>query len=95
MKSAAVPDTQNAQPLAELPRGGCATIVRIDDDAAVDRLAGLGFCVGRLVEMVQHGDPMIVRACGARVGLARALGNIVHVTPCPDECAIQNREAPA
>jgi len=81
------PTTDTTIPLAKLPRDACATIVRIDDTAAVDRLAGLGLCVGRLVEMVQYGDPMIVRACGTRIGLARSVGTFVHVDPCHDRCA--------
>ena len=44
-----------------------------------DRLEAMGLCVGRTVEVVQAGDPMIVRALGTRIGLAAVLAWTVHV----------------
>jgi len=46
------------------------------------------------VEMVQHGDPMIVQACGARVGLARELGRGIRVLACEMTCEEPSPVAP-
>jgi Fe2+ transport system protein FeoA len=48
-----------------------------DEDAA--RLKALGICVGREVQLMQSGDPLIVRVLGARVGMARRLAAEVQV----------------
>jgi len=44
-----------------------------------DRLEAIGLCVGRIVEVVQAGDPMIVRVLGTRIGLAAALARTIFV----------------
>ena len=43
------------------------------------RLKRLGICENRSVELVQAGDPMIVRVAGARIGLSRRLATSVIV----------------
>ena len=48
-----------------------------DDDAT--RLKALGLCVGRPVQLVQRGDPLIVRILGGRVGLSARLADGVTV----------------
>jgi Fe2+ transport system protein FeoA len=66
-------------PLSEL-RSREARVVSVSaeaDDAV--RLMALGICVGRRVEIVQAGDPMIVRVVGARVGLSARLAAHVFV----------------
>ncbi len=68
--------------LAALPPRADARVVRLtaaDQDAA--RLMALGVCVGRRVQVVQTGDPMIVRVVGARVGLSARLAAGVTVEP--------------
>lgn len=37
------------------------------------RLKSLGVCVGRRVQLVKSGDPLIIRVLGARVGLSARL----------------------
>jgi Fe2+ transport system protein FeoA len=49
------------------------------DDAV--RLKSLGVCVGRRVQLVKGGDPLIVRVLGARVGLSARLAAGVVVRP--------------
>lgn len=44
-----------------------------------DRLECLGLCTGRTVEVVQAGDPMIVRVLGTRIGIAAVLAATVLV----------------
>jgi Fe2+ transport system protein FeoA len=49
------------------------------DDAV--RLKSLGVCIGRRVQLVKGGDPLIVRVLGARVGLSARLAAGVVVRP--------------
>jgi Fe2+ transport system protein FeoA len=82
--------------LIELPPRRCAAVAALElDQASIDRLAGLGVCVGRQVELLQHGDPMIIRACGARIGLARELGRGIRVVACDMVCAEPIAAAPS
>ena len=59
-------------------------------DDEVLRLKGLGVCLGRRIEMVQPGDPLIVRAFGTRIGLSAQLARHVFV----DVCGYQHPGAP-
>ncbi len=45
------------------------------------RMQSLGICVGRPLELVSTGDPLIVRVCGTSVGLSRQLAATVKVAP--------------
>ena len=49
------------------------------EGAERDRVEAMGLCVGRAVEVVQAGDPMIVRVLGTRIGLAATLARAVRV----------------
>jgi Fe2+ transport system protein FeoA len=51
-----------------------------DDD--MRRLMTLGVCAGRRLELIQRGDPMILRVLGSRLGVSRRLAARVWVTPC-------------
>lgn len=51
------------------------------DNEAQVRLKRLGVCAGRSVEVVRAGDPMILSAVGARIGISRALAACVQVAP--------------
>ena len=67
--------------LAKLRDGDIASVTRLDapdEDGA--RLKALGICTGRRVQLVQGGDPLIVRVLGTRVGLSARLaaGVAVH-----------------
>jgi Fe2+ transport system protein FeoA len=71
--------------LSGMPEGVPGRIEAVEAAAADrDRLAVLGLCPGRTVEVVQAGDPMIVRVLGTRVGLAAVLAGSVLVDV---ECA--------
>jgi Fe2+ transport system protein FeoA len=76
---ALVPPVAGEFPLAEL-RGRQARVVSVSADAEdATRLMALGLCVGRRVEVVKAGDPMIVRVIGAQVGLSARLAAHVLV----------------
>lgn len=73
--------------LDELPPHRCATIRGLDlDDEDTQRLKTLGLCVGRQVEVVKTGDPLIVRVFGSRLGLAGRLAGRVRVESCASGC---------
>jgi ferrous iron transport protein A len=85
-----VPETR----LDALPPRQCAVVRRIETDGDdVERLKTLGICVGRRLEVVRTGDPLVVRVFGSRLGLSASLAARVWLEVCtPDHCAM--REAP-
>jgi Fe2+ transport system protein FeoA len=74
--------------LHELQPKVCAVVRRIEaEDDSMDRLKALGICIGRQVELVKRGDPLIVRVYGSRLGISSRLANRVLVEPCTGGCA--------
>lgn len=68
--------------LPDLPPGICATITQIlADDEDQQRLKAMGVCLGRRVELVKAGDPLILRVLGTRIGVSARLARQVHVSP--------------
>jgi Fe2+ transport system protein FeoA len=69
-------------PLNALGDGVLAQVVDVvaETDDAV-RLKSLGVCLGRRVQLVKGGDPLIIRVLGARVGLSARLAAGVVVRP--------------
>ena len=79
IRSQARPD---ARRLTTLAPHETALVSRVEGEhEGVSRLKALGVCVGRRVELVKAGDPLIVRVLGARVGLSALLASIVYVEP--------------
>jgi Fe2+ transport system protein FeoA len=80
--------------LDELPPHVCAIVCSIDkDDDESRRLKTLGVCVGRRVELVHPGDPLILKVFGSRLGLSAGLAARVQVKICqPDHCALREDE---
>lgn len=67
---------------------GVVLEVRADDDEH-ERLMAMGVCAGRTVELVQLGDPLIVKVYGTRVGVSSRLAAKVIVDPCrSDSCQV-------
>jgi Fe2+ transport system protein FeoA len=65
----------------------CAIVRRIEaEDDSMDQLKALGICIGRQVELVKRGDPLIVRVYGSRLGISSRLANRVLVEPCTGGC---------
>jgi Fe2+ transport system protein FeoA len=60
---------------------------------SVIRMRSLGICVGRPLDLVCDGDPMIVRVGSAQIGLSRFLAN--HVTVQPPVESLEPVEGPA
>jgi Fe2+ transport system protein FeoA len=80
--------------LDALPPRVCAVVRSIEtEDAESQRLKMLGVCVGRRVELVKGGDPLILRVFGSRLGLSAALAARVRVEVCePGHCALRENE---
>ena len=78
----AAPRDAGEQPLSALPVGACGRVVSVDVSAIdLERLEVMGLCSGRIVCVIKHGDPMIVRVLGTRIGLAATLARSVQVQP--------------
>jgi len=78
--------------LDELPPRTCAVVRSIStDDEDTQRLKTLGVCVGRRVELVRSGNPMILKVFGSRLGIAAELAARVQVEVCtPGHCAMRD-----
>lgn len=75
--------------LCELKMGQVGLIVQVNepDQEQSDRLKALGLCVGRRIELLKEGNPMILRVLGSRIGLARRLAQRITVDAChQDKC---------
>ena len=80
--------------LDQLPRHTCGIVKHIDDsDESQITLKTLGICVGRKVELIQKGDPIILRVFNSRLGISKRLADRIVVEPCgPYQCAIASHE---
>jgi Fe2+ transport system protein FeoA len=77
--------------LDELPPRVCAVVRRVEtEDEETQRLKTLGVCIGRRVELVRTGDPLILKIFGSRLGLSGQLATRVFVEVCqPGHCAMR------
>ena len=77
--------------LDELPPRVCAVVRSVGtDDEETNRLKTLGVCVGRRVELVRAGNPLILKIFGSRLGLSAELAARVRVEICqPGHCALR------
>lgn len=77
--------------LDELPPRVCAVVRSVStDDEDTQRLKTLGVCVGRRLELVRAGDPLILKIFGSRLGLSAELAQRVQVEVCqPGHCAMR------
>ncbi len=68
-------------PLNQLKPHQCGVVSHLEaaDDEDLARLMAMGVCAGRTVELVQTGDPLILKVYGTRVGVSARLANRIHV----------------
>jgi len=80
--------------LDQLPPNVCAVVRKIAiDDEEMQRLKTLGVCLGRRVELVKRGDPLILKVFGSRLGLSASLASHVQVEVCqPGHCALREND---
>lgn len=78
--------------LDQLPPRVCAVVRSIaTDDEDTNRLKTLGVCVGRRVELVRAGNPLILKIFGSRLGISAELAARVTVEVCtPGHCAMRD-----
>lgn len=57
--------------LDQLRAGTRAVVQQIEsEDHAMQQLKAMGLCVGRHIEVIRHGNPLIVKLLGSRVGIS-------------------------
>ena len=73
----------------------CAVVQSIDiEDEEIQRLKTLGICIGRQLEVIRAGDPLIVGVFGSRLGLSASLASRVWLEVCtPAHCAMKEAHA--
>ncbi len=69
-------------PLSHLVKGACGLICAVENKDELARLQSMGVCIGRRVEVIKPGDPLILRVFGARIGLSARMAEHVQVEPC-------------
>jgi ferrous iron transport protein A len=85
--TATLPKAETLIRLGDLQPKVCAVVRRIEtEDESMERLKALGICLGRQVELVKRGDPLIIRVFGSRLGISSRLANRVLVEPCTGGC---------
>ena len=52
--------------------------ITAENDDAI-RLKRMGICEGREIQIIQLGDPLILRVVGARIGINRRLAEMIDV----------------
>lgn len=66
--------------LTELSAGARAVVHQIEsEDTAMQQLKAMGLTVGRHIEVIRHGNPLIIRLLGARVGVSERLARHIVV----------------
>jgi Fe2+ transport system protein FeoA len=61
----------------------CVVVRSIEtEDEDIKRMKTLGICIGRQLEVVRSGDPLVVRVFGSRLGISASLGARVWLEIC-------------
>jgi len=69
--------------LNELKPHQCGVVQEVEaQDTELERLMAMGVCGGRTVELVQLGDPLILKVYGTRVGVSARLASKIRIVPC-------------
>lgn len=70
--------------LDQVTAGTCCTVDSIESgEIAIQRLMAMGLCVGRQIEIIRHGNPLIVRLLGARIGVSARVAHQIVVERAP------------
>ena len=73
----------NPRPLTAMEAMRVAVVEDVTGDADdLARLKSMGVCVGRRLQLVKGGDPLVLRVLGSRIGVSRRLAEQVSVRPC-------------
>ena len=74
--------TPRSVTLDRLTPGACGVIPDLGEGKASSRLQSMGICLGRTVEIVKKGDPLILKVYGTRIGLSGRLASHIRLEPC-------------
>lgn len=79
--------------LDRVPERACVLVHHVEaSDDDMRRLMSMGLCAGRRIELVQHGDPMILKIFGSRIGVSQRLAARVRVQVCEKPgCPLDHR----
>jgi Fe2+ transport system protein FeoA len=69
--------------LSDFALESCCRIVAVEGEKESERLKSMGLCIGRTLEVVKAGDPLVVKVYGTRIGLSARLAMQVRAEPCP------------
>lgn len=73
---------RNLFALNDLPKGACGLVSEVQNAEELARLQSMGVCIGRRLEVIQTGDPLIFRVFGSRIGLSARMAAHILVEPC-------------
>lgn len=74
--------------LPDVAPGAVGRVAELDvADSDATRLKAMGICSGRQVQLIQAGDPLILRVLGARIGLSHRLAAGISVVETTDKPA--------
>lgn len=68
--------------LSALEPRECGVITELGEGSASSRLQSMGICLGRRVEVVKNGDPLILKVYGTRIGLSGRMAADIEVEVC-------------
>ncbi len=72
--------------LKELKPYQCGIVHSVNaQEGEIERLMAMGVCSGRKVELVQQGDPFILRVYGTRIGVSARLATHILVNVCHED----------
>jgi Fe2+ transport system protein FeoA len=57
-------------------------ITDLGEGKSSSRLQSMGICLGRKVEVVKSGDPLILKVYGTRIGLSARMAAQIQIEPC-------------
>ncbi len=70
-------------PLSDLRPRECGRVQEVQaPDGDLQRLMAMGVCGGRVVEVIQRGDPLILKVYGTCVGVSARLAAQIEVVIC-------------
>ena len=80
--------------LDHVPPRACGMVgfLSAPDDEVV-RLKAMGVCVGRRIEVIQTGDPLIIRAFGSRIGVSLRVAKHVFLDLCGHAYSLETAQA--
>ena len=72
----------------------CGVVQEVEaQDSELERLMAMGVCGGRTVELVQLGDPLVLKVYGTRVGVSARLASKIRIAPCTGEaCSLEDEK---